>query len=380
MYFKFKELKKIILHLACVCLIAISCNNADEIYNKQISIDQQETDLKKYKEIATVLLSIASQNQEFYNLMRSECAKQQYGDYYVRLNDIIKINQKKQFWSQDENEQIIILNNKLEKSISNNVIIFIPSVETDEDIRLKKVKTAKTSLQYSDIAVVFMDEYLPIPELAPGYLVTNEILAFDQMIDEEYAWENDVWVIGQEEVVSASNMQINPVGFEFNPVSTVSSGGSTNSANNRTEGRQEFGGRIQITDLGKVEPWISGKLELKYFVFNTTGTNIKERAFGKTKRKHFKDKKWYDYNDFIVNWNNMNVGNWNIESWIEEDGGSSSSVSQTFPAPSGCIGCPSTTITHPSKSRDDILGRSMVQYSDNITQIYNISYANFTRK
>jgi hypothetical protein len=68
-----------------------------------------------------------------------------------------------------------------------------------------------------------------------------------------------------------------------------------------------------------------------------------------------------------------------IEAWIEEDGGAQTqTLSQTFAAP--CTGCPSTTVSYTKQKNDDNMGQTMVQFSDLITQQYNISNANLKRK
>jgi hypothetical protein len=147
----------------------------------------------------------------------------------------------------------------------------------------------------------------------------------------------------------------------------------------RYNGIPEYGGIIQVTDLGRIEPWVKGRLELKYFVFNQSGAKIKDREFGKTKRKKFKNSAWVDYSDFIGYWNLSNFGNWMIEAWLELDGGDDvTNISQTIPPP--CTGCPSTTISIQKRDRDDEMGQSLVQFTDDYSTVYNISYANFKRK
>jgi len=113
------------------------------------------------------------------------------------------------------------------------------------------------------------------------------------------------------------------------------------------------------------------------------GTVIKNKKFPKVKRKHFKDKKWYDYNEFLFNCNKSNLGEWNVEKWIERDGGKSASVAISLPGQAATSTSPATptyTVTIPSEDLDDDLGASIVQFSDKLTQVYGISYMNFKRK
>jgi len=147
----------------------------------------------------------------------------------------------------------------------------------------------------------------------------------------------------------------------------------------RNNGDAEYGGIIQVTDLGALESWINGKLEFRYRVFIASGTNVKNRAFGKYARSNFRDQKWKDFGDFLFYWNTANIGNFTIEGWIEEDGGNSTNtISQTFP--STCTGCPATTISYTKQSSDQDLGPTIVQFTDPTETVYNISYANIKRR
>jgi len=86
-----------------------------------------------------------------------------------------------------------------------------------------------------------------------------------------------------------------------------------------------------------------------------------------------------DYDDFIAYWNIGNIGNWMVESWIELDGGNETvTVAQTLPAP--CTGCPSTTISHSRQKRDDEMGQTLIQFSDDYDTVYGITAANIKRK
>ncbi len=67
------------------------------------------------------------------------------------------------------------------------------------------------------------------------------------------------------------------------------------------------------------------------------------------------------------------------ENWWEEDGGQSNSTTITMPPPSGQTG-PTVSTTIPSQNRDDNLGMATIPFTDLITQVYNISYANIKRR
>lgn len=79
-------------------------------------------------------------------------------------------------------------------------------------------------------------------------------------------------------------------------------GGSKISPNNRMarmEGRSEFGGRIQVLNLGAIESWVRGKPEFIHYVYSSTGVALHSHPFGKIKRSHFKNQQWNSLKCFI---------------------------------------------------------------------------------
>jgi len=308
------------------------------------------------------VLSMA-RNQVFKEFVLSECLKQKHGDYNVYIKDIIT-----NFKGNPDYEKGITTLEKLVsqiKAISDNrePNVFYPKAENiDRERRLSSVAQTQTNFLEEPVGV-FQDVYNP-DYSSPGYIVNidNNLVFYDN-ITEEYAWDNDVWVIGEEENVSPENMIAAPEDL----------------LSARTQGGAEYGGIIQCTDLNAIEHWTSGKLEFKIFILNSSGGQISVRAFGKWARKNFRDQKWKDFGHFVGNWNTSTFGNWMYENWIEEDGGSSSSITITMPPPTGQSG-PTISTTFPSKNQDDNLGLATIQFTDNITQVYNISYSNIKRR
>jgi hypothetical protein len=267
-------------------------------------------------------------------------------------------------------------------------LIFVPIVET-YDPQADIYKGTSLSARYestnkhSSITVVSQDAQVTKGDLYPGYRF-NSSSQWDTcgLISEDFAWKNDVWVIGYEENVSPENQ----VAFTKYSLQKDSSK-TTHRAQLRVNGVAEYGGRIQVLDMGAIESWVNGKLEFKYFVNNAFATLIKERAYGSWARSNFSDQKWFDWNDFIGYWNTSNWGNVTYERWIEEDGGSTTTITNTIPNPSGG---PTLTITQTVKDDDDNLGLANVQFSDSYYgeipvapanwTVYNISYMNFQRR
>ena len=128
----------------------------------------------------------------------------------------------------------------------------------------------------------------------------------------------------------------------------------------RLPNRDEWGGFIQVTDMG-IEHWIRGKFELKYFVHSSAGTLLKERPYGRWRRKNFKNQRWVDFADYIGVWNQTTWGPMHLERWIEETGGSTITVTQTINPGNGF---PTTTIQTQLKSNDNNLGAANVQFTD----------------
>lgn len=329
--------------------------------------------IENYKKLGLVILKTIEKNETFKELVYQECLKEKYGDYFIKITDLTDLNNEHSFWDRNEVGNIEDYINNLKNLTSHEPVLFIPYVENlDEPIILNSINVSNSDLSTGDTKVVFKDEYNVQNHTCPGYTLNDDNLIYEGDIDEAYAWENHILVIGDSEFTVPELVAEDP-SFE---------GGSppANQSFPRTEGRAEYGGLIQVTDLNEIEHWVSGKLEMRIIVVNPSGTVIKDKEFPKRKRSNFKNNRWYDYNEFIANWNTPNIGNYMIEGWIEVDGGGSTSITQSFPAPPDCDGCPSTTFTYNLGSMDDDLGKSIVQFSDNVGQVYGISHANFKRK
>jgi hypothetical protein len=264
------------------------------------------------------------------------------------------------FWGEKQAEYIQCLVNNIKAADSKRPeepIIFIPFLED------RNVDEITAQYSTSNPEAVVGDEYDRETMECPSYIVgeDEELTRLDSR-DEDYAWKHDLWVINQEEVVDEESPVLMPPSMP---------------ELNRFNGQTERGGIINVTNIGQIESWINGKVELKFFVFSQSGAKTNEIATGKTKRNDVKNK-WKDFNYFLFYWNTANIGNYIIEAWIEQDGGSTTTISQNIPAP--CTGCPSTSISYTAKNDDDLMGQSIIQFSDPIWTEYNISYAKIKHK
>jgi hypothetical protein len=350
-------------------LLLVQCKKNGDTVTPE-NVPESKTNANAINEKLTSLtkeIAFLAKTRQFKQLVYDECKTQKYGDYYVRIEDLLSRADVDRYISATKQASISKILTDLKKLDARNPIIFYPAVETKED---NKLTTPNSRIADDDDPIYVIDsvvQYYTNDEYPGYYFGTDGELDYAMQITELFAWNNDVWVVGEEENCSEGNMEDAPEDLELNDSSS------------RVNGESENGGIIQVTNLGNLEPWINGKLEFRYVINNASGTIIKDRAFGKVKRKYFKDNKVYDFNDFIANWNTANIGNWMIEGWIEEDGGNSTNtISQTFAAP--CTGCPSTTISYTKQNKDFDMGRTMIQFSDSKSQWYNITYANVKRR
>lgn len=310
--------------------------------------------------IAKSLTKIYTGNHDFKKAIENLCLKQKHGDYYTRLSEIFTENSLQKLASPDQIESITSLVKQMKAAnLGREPIVFIPSVE-NLDPEIIKPRIALNSInepnsnddlkainrlppETDQIIYVFGDAGGQDNELYPGYTIGESgDLSYYGMISESFAWNNPVVVIGVEEE-SSYNPDDNTNPASLNPVKTL---------DNRNPLNLEIGGRILVTDISSIEPWIYGKLEMKYFVNSSSGTLIKERAFAKIRRADINNR-WVDLNDPIGHWDVNIWGPYQYERWIEEDGGSSTTITTPI---TPVAGGPTYTITTTLKAGMIILG------------------------
>lgn len=309
-------------------------------------------------------------------------------DYLITLKDISKNYKYKGDNFSKSVETISSLNSKIEVSTNVESMVFFPKAETLED-NVKSNKGYNVAKNLNQPLAVLKGAYNN-DYSAPGYRLDNSgELVYDRMVTEAYAWNNDVYVIGARE---NTGLLIAPCGatqkgdcYSGGLPGDGSGGGSggSSSANDRVDLRQELGGEIRVPgNLNEIEHWFSGKLEFRMVVAGLEGsaaTVIRDLAFGKVKRNKFNDHKWYNYDVFLFNWNVANLGDFNIEKWIEVDGGPTGEISISLPARASkpatsttpaVDAFPGGTAKVTFKKDDDDLGTSLIQFQDDIDQVY----------
>ncbi|WP_346238026.1 hypothetical protein ABDK00_003015 [Niabella insulamsoli] len=230
-----------------------------------------------------------------------------------------------------------------------------------------------------ELMVVPASGYDPATGLADAYMIneTGDDLIPVGKVNEEYAWEHDIIVIGAEDPTLADS--------EYWPIDDLwSSNGQVTppATSGRTEGQTEFGGLIQITNLNAVEGWVAGKLEFMYNVVTSNGFIAKDsRKFPKVKRKYLRDSKWYDFGDNILDWSTSLYGKHMFELWGEIDWGPSAPRSANASFPPDCENCPAVTKPYSTQiTTGEILGSAIVSFSHKKSQVYTMNGSNFKRK
>lgn len=371
------------------------------------------------------IISIAKKSPEFKTAVENESLKQVRGDYNVALDRLLEIDRQTPVIPAGEKNAFVSLVNQMKEFRPGKMpILFVPVMES-RDPKLRhninvtagsaesNIITSKQGLAQNSVNpnnyIIMVDQENQIkpsslsgdgtaplkktnfvqdpgngdptactaPYYYPGYIIDNYgNLTYSICINEDYAWNHDVWVLGYEEEVSPGN-----------DVASPDDVGAWVGTNNRDEGFQEGGGLVQVLDLNAIEPWVRGKPEFKYFVSNSTGTLIKDHVFGKWRRSNFSGAAWVYLKDFIGSWNTSVWGNTTYEHWIEEDGGSSTSLSQNISYVLNGVTY-TTTITIPAKNGDDDLGMANVQFTDPVwfapytnsyQTIYTLNYMNVQR-
>ena len=412
--------------LALLFLLFSSCKKQVESTNPEISYRVNTLSEVKVN-LMTRIIAIAKNSPEFKTAVENECLKQVRGDYNGALERLLEIDRQTSIIPAREKNAFVSLVNQMKEFRPGKMpILFVPVMEkrdsklrhninatdgsaesaiitakqasvqnpvnpnnyitmVDQENRISRATLAGesegTSLQKKTNFVQDPGDGDPTactaPYYYPGYIIDNYgNLTYSICINEDYAWNHDVWVLGYEEDVSPDNQ-----------VASLDDLGAWTMTNSRSEGAQEYGGRIQITDLGALEPWVRGKPEFKYFIYTSTGVLVKERAFGKWRRSNFSNGQWVYFKDFIGTWNTASWGNTSYERWIEEDGGTSAALTQVISYVVNGITY-TTTISTPAKNGDDDMGYANIQFADDTYNLitnpqsatmYTFNYMNMYR-
>ena len=191
-----------------------------------------------------------SNDSEFKSFILTECLKQSHGDYNVYFSTIIEKYKSKNI--EFANSLSVLRLNMMKINGGIEPLLFYPQAETIENIAYKK--TFRTS-NGEPVVIGIYDSDLSPSYTASGYIIQNDgTLQYHSEITEDFAWENDVWVIGLEEDTNDYSLSYTDLP-SFIPVAVNTS--------LRTQGQAEYAAIIQVTDLNDIEPWTGGK---KYWI------------------------------------------------------------------------------------------------------------------
>lgn len=392
-------MKKIIIASLLLFIFVSSC--------KKSNTSQPTLEQKKYESLVEVkkilmkkIISLVKENPKFKKAVEDECLKQVRGDYNVSFDKILEINSHTPILPVSENASFASLVQQMKDFKPGRMpILFVPVMET-RDPKEKNDSASKASMivkndpnnpknyitmvdQDNEVGKKSENSQIPSTNLrAPvdggeeagpgsscrngyaGYIIDDAgELTYNSCITETMAWNTDCWVLGYEEDGISEGNQTASSFDGYNKPSSRNSREVPNNKEARYAGSSEYGGRIQVTNMDDIEPWVRGKFEFVYYVYSYNGTLLKKHPFGKLKRSHFRYKNWTSLRDFIGVWNTSNWGDITYEKWIEEDGGQSAPKSLTFNYTSNGVTY-STTVSIPANDEDDDLGLANIQYTD----------------
>lgn len=188
--------------------------------------------------------------------------------------------------------------------------IYIPQFE---ETKLKSIK--------NDVPIYIIDAFNTddSDEQFKAYYIdiSGEIQETEFLIDEDFAGENEVWVVSLNERVNENGVFIGDNSLNSGRVGTKS----------------EYMMKINCPDLGKIEGWVKGAPELRCIMKSAKG-EISDQYFYPSRRKHINNK-WWETNGstgrYLYYWDIESYTKTILFAWIEvDDWGNTSEISGSF--------------------------------------------------
>ncbi len=360
--------------------------NDVEISEKTNAVNQLEQEVKAFHNVpfkssvefaaytnAMVEILEMAKDPDFRMEVYNQTILQESGEFDMK---IATVNEKR--FNRSKKSQTVLRNsiNDL-KQLGQEPVVYYP--RASKMFREKEEYSSMTKNANSEPIAVFKNVYDKNYN-SPGYILDeNGNLEYSHMVSETEALNSDVYVIGNSEPNTANTVITTDPGDGSGCTECGGGSGSGSGLEDRTEGRAEYGGKIQVIDMNEIEHWTAGKFEFRIIVVNSNGTIIKDKEFPKRARSNFENEAWYDFNEFLFNWNTSNIGNFTVEKWIEVDDGGTG-VQYTMSIPPAFEGGPTQTVQYTSTDNDEDCGLSIVQFSDKVGLSYGISWMNFKRQ
>jgi hypothetical protein len=330
-------MKKLLVFLVVGGLMFFSCQS-NEIYDAD-PVEALAVESSKFNDIGHFVLTENRLDIGFKEFLYGEIEKQFDGDYNVLIDVLLEKNTSSK-------SKVLGFSSRLTDELQAQDIypqVFIPFYE-----ELK----AEGILGSKDPIVVFHTTDETIREY-PGYTLNDkgELQKLDFLISENFAKQNEIWVISPNERVGNGDFV------------SVDKDGEGRSLKVAAFGNGDlYVAQIMVPDLGAIESWIEGKIELELRAFSPGVPNLLNYSYPQIKRNKLDDQGWHSVGTNVCNWSSV-IGDYIVLQWTEYDGGPTSTpVTINYPATPTS---PAMSYTYTIKTDDDDLGYAAVLKTDN---------------
>ena len=208
------KMKKLLIFIVCLSAI-VSCKKTDKMIESNLPVPITSQSAKNQIEYAkihlkqiTELIAVLAKDKDFVSFVQTEAKKKFDGEYEVLIQDL----QKNSTWREKMN--LPKINNALNafKNIDGANYypqIYIPKFQHEEDMKEEKNYTASTSnVNQEQIVYIYysgdseVDSATNTNDSYAGYVLdSSNNLVYWGMVNEEYANNNEVWIISMNESV-----------------------------------------------------------------------------------------------------------------------------------------------------------------------------------
>lgn len=322
--------------MAIAGLMFFSCQE-NELYDVE-PLKNSVSENSKYNEIGHFVLNENRLDENFKEFLYGEIEKQFDGDYNVLIDVLLEKNV-------NSKSKELEFSKRVTDELQGQDIypqVFIPFYE---ELKANEILGSK------DPIVVFHTPDETIREY-PGYTLNdkNELQELDFLISEEFAMQNEIWVISPNERVGDKDFVSLDKEDEGRSLKVAAFGNG-----------DLYVAQIMVPDLGAIESWIEGKIELELRAFSPGVPNLLNYSYPQIKRDKLKDQRWHSVGTNICTWTSV-VGDYIVLHWTESDGGSTSTpVTISYPATPTS---PAMSYTYTLQTDDDDLGYAAVLKTD----------------
>lgn len=322
--------------LIVACGILFSCQTNDFIDDSPVESTTFES--QKFKELGLFVLRENRLDEDFKDFLYDEVEKQFDGDYNVLIDVLLAHSADPSAKELDFSKRAAVAMHDQETYQQ----IFIPFFE---ELKTKEILGTKEPILVFHTPDETVREY-------PGYTLNDKgtLQEVDFLISEEFAMNNEIWVISPNERVGREGFTSVEKKDEGNSLKISSFGNG-----------DLYVANIMVPDLGGIESWIEGKVELELRAFSPNVPNLLFYRYPDIKRDDLKDQKWKVVDTSVCNWATT-VGDYIVLQWTEYDGGSNTTpLLINIPATPTS---PAMSFTYTIKTGDDDLGYAAVLKTD----------------